>query len=146
MIRGGSHQWGSCWKSSRVGNVSPFLSPRRRSLSAARGAQARTPGTRGPFCELGIASLKGPAPGAGGRQAEAGAPRGFSVATAVMSLAHPNPRLVVLFQLCLQLNTKTWRRLPHPSGRRKEAGRRKEVEAAKPIKGTCGLWPFGTRG
>lgn len=83
MIRGGSHQWGGCWKSSRVGNVSPFLSPRRRSLSAARGAQARTPGTRGPFCELGIASLKGPAPGAGGRQAEAGAPRGFSVATAL---------------------------------------------------------------
>ncbi|XDB57158.1 hypothetical protein AB1E18_010611 [Capra hircus] len=26
-------------------------------------------------------------------------------------------------QLCLQLNTKTWRRLPHPSGRRKEAAR-----------------------
>ncbi|XP_010837322.1 PREDICTED: protein FAM110B [Bison bison bison] len=34
-------------------------------------------------------------------------------------------------QLCLQLNTKTWRRLPHPSGRRKER--------RGPIKGTWRL-------
>lgn len=67
----------------------------RRSSSGAAPASERRARAAGPHAAAGITSLPGwwGAPRGGGGRAGA---NGFAVATAVMSLAHPNPRLVVV--------------------------------------------------